>query len=444
MKEIELRTGIWHDDHFVRLTFPDSWDVITHWPNTPPRLTDNQITERINYPIGQAPLRDLAKGTKYPVIVVDDLARPTPVSRIMPFLLKEFEIAGIQPHGIRVLVATGTHGHQDPLALANKIGPTAYERCRVIVHDDLKNSDFIGTTSFGTPVYVNAELRKADLIIGVGGVYPQHTTGFGGGSKLILGVLGRKSIRTLHFRHKGVGGTYNIDNDFRRDVTEIASLVGLNTMYTMHINDRLEVVSLMCGDHFKYYPEAAEYSKSRYTAPLPDDADVVIVNAFPSDVSYTFVRKAMKPIRCAPQGAMKIVIGSMYEGIGSHGLFQQGLSERARAYKALYNRVRVMQPRVILQKIIKNVFFRRQPPVQSKNDVPVDPTVEPMWLYRPEGAVAPIQVLDGVLIVRAWEVILKAIHDRYPGNNPVRVRIYPCGSLQCLDTPAVQDQAAGD
>ena len=444
MKEIELRTGIWHGDHFVRLTFPDSWDVVTYWPDTPPPLTDKQITERINCPVGQPPLRDLAKGKKCPVVVVDDLARPTPVFRIMPFLLKEFEIAGIQPQDIRILVATGTHGHQDPVALANKIGPTVYKSCRVIVHDDLRDTKFVGRTSFGTPVYVNAELNKADLIIGVGGVYPQHTTGFGGGGKLMLGVLGRKSIRTLHFRHKGVGGTYNIDNDFRRDITEIARMVGLNTIYTMHINDRLEVVHLICGDHYKYYPEAAEFSKSRYTAPLPDDADVVIVNAYPSDVSYTFVRKAMKPIRCAPRDAMKVVIGSMHEGIGHHGLFQQGLSERIKAYRALYNRISVMEPRVIIQKIIKNVFSRTQSPGQSNKEAPVFPAIDPMWLYRPEGAVVPIQDLEGVRIVRSWERILKAMRDRYPSQRMVRVRIYPCGSLQCLDTPAGQDQGAGD
>lgn len=444
MQQIELRTGIWHGDHIIRLNFPESWDVVTYWPDTPPLLTDKQIAERINSPVGQPPLRDLAKGKRYPVVVVDDLARPTPVFRIMPFLLEEFEIAGVRPQDIRILVSTGTHGHQDPVALANKIGPITYKTCRVIIHDDLRDAKCIGTTSFGTPVHVNAELLKADLIIGVGGVYPQHTTGFGGGGKLMLGVLGRKSIRTLHFRHKGVGGSYNIDNDFRRDITEIARMVGLNTIYTMHINDRLEVVNLLCGDHYKYYPEAAEFSKSRYTAPLPNDADVVIVNAYPSDVSYTFVRKAMKPIRCAPPRAMKVVIGSMHDGIGRHGLFQQGLSERIKSYRALYNRIAVMDPHVIIQKIIKNLFSRRRHEVQRTEKTSVSATVDPMWLYRPEGAAEPIQDLDGVRIVRSWELILKAIRERYPTQSIVRVRIYPCGSLQCLDTPAGKDEGAGD
>lgn len=444
MQNIELRTGVWYNDRSIRLSFPDTWDVVTYWPDTPLPLSDEQVAERINCPVGQPPLRELAKGKKRPVVVVDDLSRPTPISRIMPFLLKEFEVAGIRAEDVRILVATGTHGHQDPTALASKIGQPAYRRCQVIVHSDLRGTKYVGTTSFGTPVHVNAELHKADLIIGVGGVYPQHTTGFGGGGKLTLGVLGRKSIRTLHFRHKGVGGTYNIDNDFRKDVTEIARIVGMNTIYTLHINDRSEVVSLFGGDHYSYYPQAAEFSKQRYTAPLPDDADVVIVNSYPSDVSYTFVRKAMKPIRCAPRDAMKIVIGSMHEGLGHHGLFQQGLSERIREYTELYNRISVMKPRIILQKIIKNLFFRHRLPAKPNTVSSASAPAHPMWLYRPEGATEPIQDLEGVRVVQSWEAVLKAIKDRFPTQSTVRVRIYTCGSLQCLDAPEGHVQGSGD
>lgn len=441
MKQIELRTGVWYNDRPFMLTFPEPWDVVTHWPQTPSALTEQQIEQRMRFPIGQLPLRDLAKGKRAPVVIVDDLARPTPVSKVMPCVLKEFEAAGLDPQDITIVVATGTHGHQDAAALRNKLGRQAYDQCHVVVHDDQRDTRFVGTTTFGTPVYVNRRVRDADFIMGVGGVYPQHTTGFGGGAKLILGVLGRKSIRTLHFRHKSVGGTYDIDNDFRKDVTEISRMVGLNTMYTIHTNDRLEVVNLMCGDHYAYYPQAAQFSKQRYTAPLPDDADVVIVNSYPSDVSYTFVRKAMKPIRVAPRQAMRIVIGSMHEGIGRHGLFQQGLSERIREYKELYNRILVMEPKVIMQKIIKNLRFRK-PGKPSSAGLGVT-AVDPIWLFRPAGATTPIQEIEGVRISTSWDAVLKAIEDRFR-DRTIRVRIYPCGSLQCLDAAEIQDYSSGD
>jgi hypothetical protein len=56
----------------------------------------------------------------------------------------------------------------------------------------------------------------------------------------------------------------------------------------------------------------------------------------------------------------------------------------------------------------------------------------------------PIQDLEGVRIVQSWEAVLKAIRDGFPTQRTVRVRIYPCGSLQCLDAPAGEDQGSGD
>jgi nickel-dependent lactate racemase len=435
MQKVELRTGVWYNDHTITLTFPDSWNVETYWPDTPLPLTDTEIAARINSPIGQPPFRDLAKGKKRPVVIVDDLARPTPVYRIMPFLLKEFAAAGIHARDIRILVATGTHGDQNRKALDNKIGKDSTESCRLIIHNDQKNTKYVGKTSFGTSVYINKEIVKSDFVIGIGGVYPQHSTGFGGGSKLALGILGRKSITQLHFKHKGVGGSYNIDNDFRRDVTEIARLIGMNTMYILHINAQLELISLMCGDHYAYYPKAAEFSKERYTAPLPDDADVVIANGYPSDISYTFMRKGMKAIRCAPQGATKIVVASNPEGIGKHGLFQQGISQRIRDYRFLYRKISVMEPRVIISKVIKNIFFRKKGPVahMAERSSHQEKT-ENLWLYRPEGNAAPIPPLPGVRITGTWDEILKAIEQEHASKNKVRVRIYPCSSLQCLDS----------
>jgi nickel-dependent lactate racemase len=442
MHEIVLRTGVWYNDRVIKLTFPDAWDVVTYWPETPLPLTNTEIEERISSPIGQPPLRELAKGKRKPIIIVDDLARPTPVFKIMPFLLEEFSLAGILPGNIRILVATGSHGNQDQQALANKIGRETAKSCHVIIHNDRRGTRYIGKTSFKTPVYVNSELLNSDLIIGIGGIYPQHTTGFGGGSKLALGVLGRRSITHLHYTHRGVGGTYDIDNDFRKDLTEIARMINLNTIYTLHINARLELVNLICGDHFTYYPKAAEFSKKNYTAPLPSDADVVVVNTYPSDISYTFMRKAMKPIRCAPVEATKIAIAYNHEGLGRHGLFQQGENARLKKYKVLFHKISIMEPKVIVSKIIKNLFFRKRRPSNGmrESSEPSEKT-ERLWLYRPEGAVTPIPPINGMKIVRIWDEILQVIEQDHSFKKNIKVRVYPCASLQCLDAQMSQGGA---
>ena len=435
MQEVVLRTGIWYNDRSIKLTFPDSWDVVTYWPDTPQALTDDEILRIIDSPIEQPPLRSLAEGKQRPLIIIDDLTRPTPVYKIMPFLLEQFNSAGVHSGNIRILVATGTHGNQDEGALTNKIGKQAMDSCRVIVHNDRKDTKFIGKTSFGTPVYVNKEVLNSDLIIGIGGIYPQHTTGFGGGSKLSLGVLGRKSIMHLHYGHTGVGGTYDINNDFRRDVTEIARMIGLNAIYTLHVNAHLELVNIMCGDHFTYYPEASLFSRQRYAAQVPDDADVVIANAYPFDSSYTFMRKGYRPLDLGPREATKVMIASNHEGIGTHGLFQHIKPPRFIKYKMLYRKISVMEPRDILSKIFKRLKISdRAPSNGSQQNYALPEKTDHLWVYRPNTRTSSTPPLEGISVVPSWNKILEVIErEQLPKNSKIRVRIYPCAPLQCLD-----------
>lgn len=445
MQKVTLQTGIWYNDHTIELLFPDDWEIRTCWPDVPPPLSEQEIRERINMPVNQDPLRKLAKDKSRPVVIIDDLARPTPVSRIMPYILEEFQAAGIRPENVRILVGTGSHGKQDEMALANKIGNEIYSTCRVIVHNYRKNIRFVGKTSFGTPVHVNKEVLDSDLVCGIGGIYPQHTTGFGGGSKLALGILGRKSIVHLHFGgHGSVGGTYNINNTFRQDLEEIARMIGLNTIFTLHINARIELVNLTCGDHFSYYPEAANYSRTAYDAPLPVDANVVIVNTYPSDVSYNFMRKAMKPLQCAPQSATKIAIGYYHEGVGEHGIFPQGGNLRIDYLRALLLKISTMEKRVIFQKIKKNLFGKKDtlPSLKPVNDQFALPEkIDNLLLYRPEGANIPIPPIGGMHITSSWENILETIKKQHSSREALRVYIYPCASLQCLDHLKLHNQA---
>ena len=437
MQDVHVRTGVWYQDRTITLFFPKSWDVTTYWPDTPPPLTDAEIREKFLTPIGQVRLKDLARGKKKPIIIVDDLTRPTPVHRVMPLILEEFRLAGLRSADVRILVAAGTHGVQDREALERKIGRESVESCTLIQHDDKKRMIFIGKTSFGTPVYVNPHILDGDLVIGVGGIYPQHTTGFGGGSKLALGVLGRKSITYFHFARKKSGGAYCIQNDYRRDVTEIARMIRLNTIYTLHVDAHQEVVNLTGGDHFTYYPQAADFSKRHYTAPPPDDADLVIANAYPSDVYFTFLRKSERPVRMATREATKVIIASNYGGLGHHGLFPSGNNQWTSEYVQFARRISVMSYREIVTKIGRNLLSRdRRGVTPSGEDNPVSETIENYWLFQPEGA--DLRIMDGMEMSRldSWEKCIQVTERAHPYTKKIRVRIYPCAPLQCLEPAA--------
>ncbi len=444
MKNITLQTGVWYNDHSIQLTFPETWDITVLQPDLPDPLSEDEIHSRLNNPVNQEPLHKLAKGAKNPVVVIDDLARPTPIFRVMPFVLEEFRKAGISADRIRIVVATGTHGHQNRVGLAAKIGREANNTCRLIVHNYKKNVQYIGKTSFKTPVYVNKDVLQSDFICGIGGIYPQHTTGFGGGSKLSLGILGKKSIVNLHFgSHKSVGGTYNTDNSFRRDLDEIASMIGFSTMITLHTNSQLELVNLTCGDHFSYFSEAAAFSRNAYDAPLPLDADVVIANTYPSDVSYTFMRKGLKPLRCAPANSTKIAIAYNHEGVGEHGIFPQGKNPKLDRFRTLRLKISAMESKVIFHKILKQFSRPKNAPIDIHSDTDrsaLPEKIDNFLLFRPPGADSIMPPIDGMRILNSWEAVLEEISRQHPHRDDLRVYIYPCSSLQCLDHLKLQEQ----
>src|SRR5262249_38816637 len=151
------------------------------------------------------PIRELCRGKRRPLIVVDDPNRPTPVGRVLPHVLAQLRAAGIAARDVTILLATGTHGAPAPETVVKKVGTEAASSCRVLVHDAGRDLVRAGTTALGTPVFVNRAVVESDVLLGIGGIYPNHTAGFGGGSKLALGVLGLRSIMHLHFRHEGAG-----------------------------------------------------------------------------------------------------------------------------------------------------------------------------------------------------------------------------------------------
>ena len=319
---VKIRTGVWNGDLPLRLEFPGAWDVALAWPRTPPPLTVGEIAASLDRPVGQPPLPELCRGKKRPLIIIDDLNRPTPSARIIPHVLERFDAAGIPPGSVRILLATGTHGAPRAEAVRQKVGAEG-ARCRILVHDSSRDLVGLGRTSFGTPVAVNAEVASSDFVMGIGGIYPNQTAGFGGGSKLALGVLGRNSIAHLHFRHGGIGwGHAGGRNGIRKDLDEIAAAIGLRTIVSVHVDANREIVRLTSGDHLRYYPGEVEFALAAFAAPLPGDADVVISNAWPGDLSFTSVyMKGVGPLQRAAPSASRIVVASCSDGAGHHGLF---------------------------------------------------------------------------------------------------------------------------
>jgi nickel-dependent lactate racemase len=194
---MSLRTGAWYGDRAVNLVFPDDWEVNVLWPRTLRPLSDSDMVAALEHPTNQAPIRKLCVGKSRPVLVVDDLNRPTPVAAVMPIVLAQFKQAGVPLNEITIVLASGMHAPPGRDAIVKKLGSEAAAACRVAIHDYNRRLITVGQTRFGTPVTVNAEVAQSDFVVGIGGLYPNYTAGFGGGSKLVLGTLGLQVDRSF-------------------------------------------------------------------------------------------------------------------------------------------------------------------------------------------------------------------------------------------------------
>jgi nickel-dependent lactate racemase len=434
-----LRTGAWHGERTVALEFPAGWEVAEHWPVTPAPLDEESIRERILRPIGQPPLHQACRGKTRPVIIVDDLNRPTPAWRVMPYLLEELRRGGIEPAAVTIVMATGTHGAPRPGDLEKKVGPQAAAGCRLEIHDSSRSGRSLGTTSYGTPVVVNRTVAASDFLIGVGGIYPNHTAGFGGGAKLALGVLTTRSIARLHYRHESMGwGILEGENHFRRDLEAIAQLIGLNTTLSLQVDPRGEIVRLACGDHRQYFPEEVRFARETFAAPPPGEADVLVANAFPNDMSLTFARmKGTAVFAHGRPAASRIVIAALTEGGGHHGLFPVVNVPRFYGQLDLARRMAVMDPGQIAagvaRKVWRKAFGRPRRLEGHPVGTPPGPAELPIWVYCTAAELPALPAARGVKVSSSWAEILDAVRLEQGGRRDLRVALYPCTPLQWID-----------
>jgi nickel-dependent lactate racemase len=438
VSDTNLRTAAWYGDRPLNLSFPNDWRVTTLRPDTPAPLSDAAIVEALERPIGQHTIRELARGKSRPIVIVDDLTRPTPAGRVLPFVLRQLEDAGISSNAVTIMMATGAHGPASRDAIEKKVGPQAARLCRLLAHDHTQNLVKVGRTSHGTPVLVNREVRDSDFLVGIGGIYPQHSAGFGGGSKLALGVLGTRSISALHYRHPSMHGSYEIENDFRGDVDEIARLIGLETTISLQLDCNRAPVRLVSGDHTRYYRDEVSFAKKAYRAPPPGAADVVISNAYPIDVSLTFMRsKGIIPLLYTGSGASRIMISACPEGVGHHALFPFMNLPRFARQRHLA-RVALNTPGVLPRKIMGRVA-RRISPQRGREDGS-GAGVErrnPIWLYPPgrEAGSLPAEI-PGMNAIFSWGEALEKVVEEQGRHSKLDVIVYPCAPLHVIDAPA--------
>jgi len=202
-------------------------------------------------------------------------------------------------------------------------------------------------------------------------------------------------------------------------------MIGLNTIISLQINADREIVRATCGNHFSYYDDEVAFARKFFSPPIPQGADVVISNAYPSDLSLTAVpQKGTAPLQYATGHASRIVIASCTDGVGEHGLFPV-IKPRYLPVVQFVRRLSVIKPHEFVQAIGRRLQ-RRSPSKRTE-------ARNPIWLYRPRKVFDNLPTsIPGFRALDSWSDVLAAIEREQGTGKRLKVFFYPCAPLQSL------------
>ena len=322
----------WWGDTEAELSFPKNWEVTAcHMDgHEAPKLNQEEFRKAFSNPIGCKPIRELAKGKKNVVILFDDMSRPTKAAEIVPFILEELAMAGVEEDRIQFICALGTHGPLTAYDFAKKLGEDIIGRFNVYNHNIYENCTYIGATRRGTPVSLNTEFVNADLKIGIGALLPHINVGFGGGGKIILpGVASIEAIAHNHgpvrdhAKETGVDsntgfGSYQ-DNAQLLDIEEACRMSGLDVKIDAIVNTKRDTTALFVGEPIAQYYEGIQLAKRHYFSPNPDRPDVVVANCN-AKINETVVGTALAESLLPASGGTIVMITKNPSGEVCHYL----------------------------------------------------------------------------------------------------------------------------
>lgn len=324
-----LRLGAARDDREVELPLPAGWDVTVCPMQDRPALTPAAIAKALAKPAGAEPISQAARGVRKAVLLVDDFRRPTPAETLCLAVIDELEAAGLTKQQITIVLGNGAHRPMNRREIRARLGAAVDRVGEVVSHDAYSPKvKYVGLTSQGTPVLVNAAAADADFILSMSTVYPHHLVAWGGGAKMV--VPGIAHVSTIHCHHGRLkGGVWTSApgvSPSRRDLEEAGALLGLNYSLCVVVNSRKEMCGLFAGEPTKAHRRAVAFARKVGDTPMPaDKLDLVIANAYPLDGDGTQYSKAQNPVRQFK--VPTLLLSDFADPSTYHGLYDGPLDE---------------------------------------------------------------------------------------------------------------------
>jgi len=295
---------------------------VLHPRSMPVRDEQELIRESLARPIASPSLAEFLSSSGKTLVVVNDATRPTPTARVVPVLLEMAKC----PEDLWFIVATGAHGPPTSAELAMIFGPSLSSIApRVLIHHSRKPSEqaYVGTTSAGAHVSLDAAVLEAGRIVVLSSVEPHYFAGYTGGRKSFLpGLAAFESIEQNHSLalKPGVNPLALSGNAVHEDMVEAASFLGGKPVFSINlVLDRdNRIYSTTSGDLHKSFIAATKLADEVFVIPVEARADVVVsVARAPLDRDFYQIQKALEhALPALTKGGVVILVSKCPAGVG--------------------------------------------------------------------------------------------------------------------------------
>ena len=285
------------------------------------------IEEALERPTAGPPLSQLAAGKKSAAISVCDITRPAPNPVTLPPLLRRLEASGIARENIRIMIATGLHRPATEAEIRHIVSEGVAARYQVLNHDarNMAQHRRLGTSSTGTPVWIDERFMSADLKLTLGFIEPHLMLGFSGGRKLVApGLAGEATIKELHSprfmrdprSHEGS----IVGNPLHAELLEIARMAGQSFILDVALNRERGIAAVFTGEPEAAHRQGMDWVAARTLQRVgePFDAAITTGAGFPLDLTfYQTVKGVTAAAEIVKQGGRILVFGECSEGAGA-------------------------------------------------------------------------------------------------------------------------------
>lgn len=322
MRYVDMKYG----KQSIKISFPESSFkglIEGHFPRLPTsQEEEREILRSLREPIGSAPLSEIAKKGQKVIIIASDITRSVPSWRILPILINELNTCGIPDADITVMFGLGLHREHNSDEHRLLLGDELYGRIKC--QDSVPGPYvYVGTSSQGTPYYVNEAIISSDLIICTGNIEYHWFAGYSGGAKAILpGACDPVTIQNNHSKilHPKSRTGLIIGNPIREDIDEIMEFIKIDFILNVVLDDEKRILRSFAGHPISAHRKGCIYLDGIYRQEISCKADVVVISCggYPRDINLYQAQKALaNGSRAVRDGGIIIMLASCQEGFGN-------------------------------------------------------------------------------------------------------------------------------